>query len=319
VLTGFPWNLLAHVWAFDPAPMQFASIVGVYGLSVFTALFATLPATFIAGRVGRISAIAGIMIAVLLWGGGAIRLSLVGPATADATVSDDLPVIQVVQPNIPQREKWIPELQDQHFAKLLRLSRRPVDMAPDLKRIVIWPETAATFFVEAQPVRRLQMASVLGPDDILITGAPRTYPRDTNEFKVWNAVQVLDSNGEIVASFDKFHLVPFGEYVPLREWIPIPKLTAGRTDFSFGEGPQTLEVAGTRSFSRALLLTMQISLTGCSMLPMTGGLAKVLVRISIWQQHGSAASKKADRWCARPIQAYRECMTPMVGNWQNSP
>ena len=172
-----------------------------------------------------------------------------GPADAEVAVSEDLPVVQVVQPNIPQREKWVPELQDQHFAKLLRLSRRPADMGPDRRRIVIWPETAATFFVEAQPVRRLQMASVLGPGDILVTGAPRTYPRDTDEFKVWNAVQVLDSTGEIVASFDKFHLVPFGEYVPFRNWIPIPKLTAGRTDFSFGPGPQTLDIAGLPSFS----------------------------------------------------------------------
>ncbi len=249
LMTGFPWNLLAHVWAIDPAPMQFSAIVGVYGLSVITGLFATLPATFIAGRAGRLTAFAGIMIAGLLWGGGAFRLALVGSVDAEVPVSEDLPLVQVVQPNIPQREKWVPELQDQHFAKLLRLSRRPADMAPDRKRIVIWPETAATFFVETQPVRRLQMASVLGSDDILVTGAPRTYPRDTDEFKVWNAVQVLDSTGEIVASFDKFHLVPFGEYVPFRNWIPIPKLTAGRTDFSFGPGPQTLDIAGLPSFS----------------------------------------------------------------------
>ncbi|OSQ50234.1 apolipoprotein N-acyltransferase [Thalassospira alkalitolerans] len=249
ILTGFPWNLLAHVWAIDPAPMQFASVVGVYGLSVVTGLFAMLPATVIAGRAGRMTAIAGILIAVLLWGGGAIRLAMVGPLDAEATLADDLPIVQVVQPNIPQREKWLPEFQDQHFAKLLRLSRRPGDMDPARKRIVIWPETAATFFVEAQPVRRLQMASILGPDDILITGAPRTYPRDTDEFKVWNAVQVLDASGKIIASFDKFHLVPFGEYVPFRDWISLPKLTAGRTDFSFGDGPKTLDVGNIPSFS----------------------------------------------------------------------
>lgn len=122
-------------------------------------------------------------------------------------------------------------------------------MDPAQKRIVIWPETAATFFVEDQPVARSQMADVLGPDDILITGAPRTYPRDTDEYKVWNAVQVVDSSGEIVASFDKFHLVPFGEYVPFRSILPFPKLTAGRTDFSAGPGPKTLEVPGIPSFS----------------------------------------------------------------------
>ena len=251
ILTGFPWNLLAHIWAFDAAPMQFASVVGVYGLSVLTALFATLPATVIAGKRGRLAALAGVLIAVVLWGGGALRLSMVGPVQTDkiAQIDPNVPVVQIVQPNIAQRDKWRPDLQRQHFTKLIDMSRRPAGMDPAQKRIVIWPETAATFFVEDQPVARSQMADVLGPDDILITSAPRTYPRDTDEYKVWNAVQVVDSSGEIVASFDKFHLVPFGEYVPFRSILPFPKLTAGRTDFSAGPGPKTLEVPGIPSFS----------------------------------------------------------------------
>ena len=251
ILTGFPWNLLAHIWAVDAAPIQFASVVGVYGLSVVTALFATLPAAVIAGKRGRLAALAGVLIAVALWGGGALRLSLVGPVQTDkiAQIDPDVPVVQIVQPNIAQRDKWRPDLQRQHFTKLIDMSRRPAGMDPAQKRIVIWPETAATFFVEDQPVARSQMADVLGPDDILITGAPRTYPRDTDEYKVWNAVQVVDSSGEIVASFDKFHLVPFGEYVPFRSILPFPKLTDGRTDFSAGPGPKTLEVPGIPSFS----------------------------------------------------------------------
>jgi len=252
ILTGFPWNLLAHIWAIDPAPMQFASVVGVYGLSFATALFATLPAAMVSGKHGRIAASLGVLIAVLLWGGGALRLSLVGPVGSEVPLSElspDMPVVQVVQPNIAQRDKWRPELQNQHFSELIEMSYRPDGMKPGQKRIVIWPETAATFFVETQTTARMQMAATLGPDDILITGAPRTYPRDTDEYKVWNAIQVIDASGEIVASFDKFHLVPFGEYVPFRAFLPLPKLTAGRTDFSAGPGPQTLSVAGMPSFS----------------------------------------------------------------------
>ncbi|WP_296993839.1 apolipoprotein N-acyltransferase [Thalassospira sp. UBA1131] len=252
ILTGFPWNLLGHVWAIDAAPMQFASVVGVYGLSFVTALFATLPAAFVAGKPGKIAALGGVMITVALWGGGAVRLMMVGPAETEVALSElpaDVPIVQIVQPNIPQREKWLPELQNQHFSLLLDMSRRPETLRPDQKRIVIWPETAATFFVETQTQARMQMAGVLGRDDILITGAPRTYPRDTDEYKVWNAIQVIDATGHIVASFDKFHLVPFGEYVPFRSILPFPKLTAGRTDFSAGPGPQTLSVDGMPSFS----------------------------------------------------------------------
>ncbi|MBO6806660.1 MAG: apolipoprotein N-acyltransferase [Thalassospira sp.] len=252
LLTGFPWNLLGHVWAIDAAPMQFASVVGIYGLSFVTALFATLPAAFVAGKRGKLAAIGGVMIAVALWGGGAVRLMMAGPDTSDVVISDlpaDVPILQIVQPNTPQRDKWRPELQNQHFSLLLEMSRRPEDLRPDQKRIVIWPETAATFFVETQTQARMEMAEVLGPDDILITGAPRTYPRDTDAYKVWNAIQVIDASGSIVASFDKFHLVPFGEYVPFRSILPFPKLTEGRTDFSSGPGPQTLSVSGIPSFS----------------------------------------------------------------------
>ncbi|MBX2832423.1 MAG: apolipoprotein N-acyltransferase [Rhodospirillales bacterium] len=252
ILTGFPWNLLAHIWAIDPAPMQFASVVGVYGLSFVTALFATLPAAVVSGKTGRVAASLGVLIAIVLWGGGELRLSFVGPAATDVPLSElspDVPVVQIVQPNIAQRDKWRPELQNQHFSELIEMSYRPDGMKPGQKRIVIWPETAATFFVETQTTARMQMAATLGPDDILITGAPRTYPRDTGEYKVWNAIQVIDASGEIIASFDKFHLVPFGEYVPFRSILPLPKLTAGRTDFSAGPGPQTLSVAGMPSFS----------------------------------------------------------------------
>ncbi|MDP2699336.1 apolipoprotein N-acyltransferase [Thalassospira sp.] len=250
ILTGFPWNLLAHVWAFDAAPMQLASAVGVYGLTVITALFATLPATLIKGQRGRMTALAGVMIPVVLWGGGALRLNTAPELITDIADSPaDVPVLQIIQPNIPQRLKWQPDLQAAHFEKLMTMSVRPDDVPPDRRRIVVWPETAATFFVETNRNLRLQMASVLGPQDVLITGAPRTFPRETEEFQVWNSVQAINYLGEIIGSFDKFHLVPFGEYVPFRDFLPFPKLTAGRTDFSAGDGPKTLKVAGFPSFS----------------------------------------------------------------------
>ena len=250
VLTGFPWNLLGHIWAIDPAPMQFASIAGIYGLSALTALFATLPSLWVFGRNGRFCAIAGVLIAVLLWGGGAIRLSgAPDVATELADAPSNAPVLQVVQPNIPQSEKWDKSLQDVHFRELLAMSRRPDNIPASRQRIVIWPETAATFFLETDPTRRALIAGVLGAKDVLITGAPRTFPRKSREFKVWNSVEVIDSQGDIIARFDKFHLVPFGEYVPFRSFLPFPKLTEGRTDFSAGPGPATLHVKNLPPFS----------------------------------------------------------------------
>jgi apolipoprotein N-acyltransferase len=250
LFTGFPWNLLAHVWAFDAAPMQAASLFGVYGLSVLTALFATLPATYVCGRKGKLTALVGVMIVVVLWGGGALRLSMVPTDPENiADAGKNVPVVQIVQPDIPQKLKWKGDLEEKHFRTLIDLSRRPDTIPAGRKRIVLWPETAATFFLETDAKRRLEIASVLGPNDILVTGAPRTFPRKTKNFKVWNSVQVINSKGDIVATFDKFHLVPFGEYVPFRSILPFPKLTEGRTDFSAGPGPRTLHVHNIPSFS----------------------------------------------------------------------
>ena len=239
-LTGFPWNPLGTVWAPSDAMIQLASVTGVFGLTLLTVIVAASPA-LVAGGAGLRRwtplAAAGVLLGVV-WVGGAWRLA---GATSDVVPNV---VLRLVQPSISQELKWRPELRDRHFARYLALSR-----GDGKATHVIWPETAASFVVALDDARRRIMASAVPKGGLLLSGSIRTTPRGTKPFRVWNSLHAIDGDARITATYDKFHLVPFGEYVPLRWVIDIPKLTAGRVDFSAGPGPRTLKLDGLPAVS----------------------------------------------------------------------
>ncbi|MCH7931941.1 MAG: apolipoprotein N-acyltransferase, partial [Proteobacteria bacterium] len=176
-----------------------------------------------------------------VWAGGSVRLAGAGDGTVEGVL------LRLVQPNVGQHHKWEPELREALFARHLRLTA-----SAGFERVthVIWPETAVPFFLANEPARRRAIAAATPRGGALITGALRTTPEPTSPRKLWNSLHAIDDAGRVVATYDKFHLVPFGEYVPFRRWFPtIAKLTYGTIDFSAGPGPQTLRVPGLPSFS----------------------------------------------------------------------
>lgn len=242
LFTGFPWNSIGLVWTATDATMQFAAVAGMYGLSFLTVLVAASPSVLARGpgRGRMLLPAMSLAIVVLLWGGGAVRLRDAQTALVPGVL------LRIVQPNIEQAKKWHPDHRNQNLVTMMRLStasaERPVTH-------VIWPESAVPFVVSTDTVRRRAMASVIRNGGLLLTGAVRTTPRGVRPFRIWNSLHVINRKAEIVATYDKFHLVPFGEYVPLRRWLGVTKLTAGRTDFSAGPGPRTLSLPGLPPFS----------------------------------------------------------------------
>ena len=242
LFTGFPWNSLGIVWTATDATMQFAAIGGMYGLSFLTVLVAASPGVLAKDRGNKrmILPALSLIIVGLLWAGGTFRLT-----NAETGVVPGI-TLRLVQPNIAQAVKWHPDYRDQHLATLLRLSSAPSERPITH---IIWPETAVPFIVAADTARRRVMASVIKNNGLLLTGAVRTMPRGSQPYQPWNSFHAINNKAEIVATYDKFHLVPFGEYVPFRRWVSFTKLTAGRTDFSAGNGPKTIQLPGLPPFS----------------------------------------------------------------------
>ncbi len=108
---------------------------------------------------------------------------------------------------------------------------------------MIWAETAAPLFLDADALRLLRIARFTPADGLTITGTLRRSTR-AQPYALHNSLQAVDDTGSIRGSYDKFHLVPFGEYMPLRSFLGLTKLTAGTVDFSPGDGLQTLRLPG---------------------------------------------------------------------------
>lgn len=231
VFTGYAWNPLAHVWAFATPLLQGAALFGVYGLGLVTFMILAAPA---AGW--RASILALVVAGFAGFAGQAVM------APVDAAGGG--PMVRIVQPNTPQAEKWRPENRAAQMAKLVEMSRRN---GFDGLAAVIWPETAPPFVVQPGSAALEVMAKAVPPGGYLLTGAARgTRNREDG---VWNSLLVIDGEGEIVASYDKVHLVPLGEYIPFHKQLAPVSGFIGRGSFEVGESRVTLDLPRLPSFS----------------------------------------------------------------------
>ncbi len=240
LLTGFSWNLIGSVWTVSDTMIQLAAVAGVYGLSLLTVAAAAMPAVLADGAAdirNRLPVIAAAVALVVVWGSGAARLATAG----DQTVAGVR--LRLVQPNIPQDLKWRPELRAGHVNRQLQMSKAPPAAGP-LPTHVIWAETAVPYVLADNPSLVSALAAAAPPGGVIIVGAPRTTAAGVAPRRIWNSLFAIDGGGRIAAIYDKVHLVPFGEYVPLRGILDIDKLTGGRFDFSPGPGRRTLQLAG---------------------------------------------------------------------------
>lgn len=237
ILTGFPWNLPAYGWGASLALLQSASLMGAYGLSFLTILLGGSLAEF-ASRRWRLPALMLLLFAVL-WGFGAWRLAST-PMRDVAGVS-----LRLVQPNIPQSEKYAPDLLLRNWQRLMDLSLRPG--APTH---IIWPEAATGFPVARSAGALDQIGLLTARGQTLITGSDRVL-RQNAHLVAFNSLYVFGPGGALPIVYDKFHLVPFGEYVPFARFLNrlgITQLTVGE-GFSSGDHPHLLAIPGAPAVS----------------------------------------------------------------------
>lgn len=160
----------------------------------------------------------------------------------------------IVQPNIGQGDKYDMQLRAENYTKLAALSPRQPGQPP---RLLLWPEAAVPdyledgypleWYIDAPSFARARLAGLLGGEDLLVTGAVKLDPTPDGRDVAYarNSVFTLDAMGRLGPRYDKAHLVPYGEYLPMRmilEPLGISRLVPGAIDFRHGPGPRTLDL-----------------------------------------------------------------------------
>lgn len=245
LFTGYPWNPLGVIWL--PTPVaQLAASIGTYALSGVT--IAVAGSLYLASRRNwrpfAATAVALVAFAILAT-----------PIDLDKH-DDSRPRVRVVQPNIGQEGVGEPDYPERVLAKLLEWSGRPGE-AP---RLLVWPEGTVNYYIEegyadtrfygrADPRWvRTRIAAKLGPRDIaLIGGTALFFGPDGKVNGAGNSVWSLDSTGTLGKRYDKAHLVPYGEYLPMRPLLAplgLARLVMGEVDFIPGPGPRAIEAPG---------------------------------------------------------------------------
>lgn len=242
IFTGFPWNMMGQSWQHVLPMLQSVSLFGIYGLTLLTYFIMLIPVLLtdrntVARRLAAI--IIFVAFALIIWGSWRLH------DATDAKVEDVQ--LRLVQPNIAQSLKVDPEAYARNFEQTLGLTSIPAIIRPTH---IIWPEAAVPFLLTQNEEARLEIGARTPAKGITILGAPwRTFNEDGE--KVYsNALVTVDPIGAIRHQYDKFHLVPFGEYFPWRKFLTdnfgasINAIAAGQYDFSAGPGPQSIALKG---------------------------------------------------------------------------
>lgn len=240
-LTGFPWALLAHTQHRLPAMIQIASVTGVLGVSFLIMMGnAAFYILLRRGRMGRaawgVPAAAAIIVAANLAWGTAHK------AAVEALPSETLRAV-LVQGNIDQERKWDIRFRDEVLSRHLSMTLGAAPIKPDL---VVWPEAAMPFFFGYEKGLTENTAAQLRGAGAPVLFGGLGYSRGEGGGRYYNRAYLLGRDGA-VSSYDKIHLVPFGEYIPLRGLLffanKITDAVAG--DITAGTSETPMRINGT--------------------------------------------------------------------------
>ena len=222
VATGFPWNAPGYLFSAHLTLLQSASVFGLYGLTLLALAAGFAPAFWILGQRRLAICLVAVLPVLALVGG--LRL-----ATMPSPSPDVPKLVRLVQPAVPQHEKWDRGLRPGHLQRLQQLSRGQVPVP----QLVIWPETAFAGLLDREPeLLKAAAWESLPFDGWLITGVPRF----DGQRRLFNSAALMRADGQIEALYDKRRLVPFGEFVPFRPFVPFADAVVGPIDFSRGSG-----------------------------------------------------------------------------------
>jgi apolipoprotein N-acyltransferase len=247
LLTGFPWTAPGLAAAGMGSLAQAASLIGMTGLTLFIVLWAALPALLGFATLKRREIIAALVLIALLPGlflWGAYRLSTAADDRGDGAK------IRIVQPNVAQDDKWRADNARTIFDKLKRMSSEPTPERPggiaDVA-VVVWPESSVSFYMDESVEGLSELADMLPDGTQLVMGALRRELGPNGERHVYNSVLGLDSEANVAARYDKWRLVPGGEFLPFEsilEPLGFRKVVTVPGSFTSGPGPRNITLPG---------------------------------------------------------------------------
>jgi apolipoprotein N-acyltransferase len=221
LLSGFPWNSFGYALSEPLALAQTASLIGLWGMTFLTVAIFASPAILIDGssrgrKPWRAPAAALTLLAAMAVF-GTVRLSL--QPTMLTKVK-----LRIMQPNLQQDVKFNYAAKQEVMQKYLVLSDRasgPQSTGVSDAQILVWPESAFPFFLTREADAMAQIADLLPKGTVLITGSVRApdLPPGVRVTRAYNSIYVIDHDGGVLSVYDKLHLVPFGEYLPLQDWM----------------------------------------------------------------------------------------------------
>ena len=234
LLTGFPWCLVGHSQYRDLYVIQIADLAGVYGISFIILLANAVLYRLLFERplkAVRAELAATLLLAALTLAYGYHRLKETPEQDASLRVT-------IVQGNVDQSVKWHPAFQAETVERYRSLTLSSKPFGPEL---VVWPETALPFFLQDGGDLALKvLETVRLSGAYFIFGSP-AYGRDESAVHYYNRAYLVSPSGEVMASYDKVHLVPFGEYLPLKRFLPfVRRLVVSAGDFRPGREPAPL-------------------------------------------------------------------------------
>ncbi len=254
IFTGFPWNVIGYALTYPESLMQSAGLIGIYGLSIVAVLVLAAPLVAWGDGVPLRGAalMLGTIAALMAYG----HWQLATPAASQ----EEGPRVRLVQPSVLQREKWKAEHQRRIFDLHLALTGRNAAGVEDGAAgvdLVIWPEAAMPFLPLEWPQALELIAKALPAGGTLVSGALRADPPDPEKpdapRRVYNSLIAFGSDGWPIKIYDKIHLVPFGEYLPLGAWfdeIGLSPLTRRHGGLTPGKAPrQLLTLPGFATFA----------------------------------------------------------------------
>lgn len=248
LFSGFPWELLGYSQYCWLSIIQLSDITGVYGVT-FLIVFSNISILLIllyfsqkkwqeimVTRKLTLAALGTLIFMVSLsFTYGKWRITFVDELIAKSESSR----VAIVQGNIEQSVKW-----DNAFK--ISTTKKYIDLSGQLKattpQLIVWPETATPFYFLYEPeLSQMVLNGIKDTNTYFLIGSP-SFSRDNGSVHYYNSAYLISPAGDPIGKYDKAHLVPFGEYVPLRKWLPfLGKMVQGVGDFMTGPKGKVLK------------------------------------------------------------------------------